>query len=832
MKNKFSGKKKIILAAVVFISIFVVVGFLMGKKMKVLLNGYIENQITEQAKTLGNLSNTVFLTELDKLRNGAECIQRAEDKQEVFNIIEDKTEGVTMGLIELDRNILYGGTVDISGFSGIMKSFRGENAISYQKGKGLLFTVPVYSGDNVKYVLFKLYGEDKLVENFAADCYDGQGKVLITDKDGQVVVSYESFEESDFQDNRVQETFNRIKTKMRVSTAAADYNDKGKNKSYQFMAEIGQTDLVLMGIVPQDVATDGVSNVLTLIIWVFGLLLLLFIIGIFYLFGAEKKAMESDELRQAKVMAEKANHAKSDFLANMSHEIRTPINAVLGMNEMILRESEDENVREYAKNIQSAGHTLLSLINDILDFSKIESGKMEIVDCNYNLCAVLNDVVNMIQIKADEKSLKFEVDVNENLPNELYGDEVRIRQIIVNILNNAVKYTKKGSVSLTVDGTRSDENHIMMRIAVKDTGIGIKEEDRTKLFQHFERLDMGENRNIEGTGLGLAITSKLLEQMHGNIEVESVYGQGSVFTINIPQEIINDTCIGDFKQKYQSTIREEEKYKESFTAPDAKVLVVDDNEMNLLVVKNFLKQTQVQVTVCLSGKECLELMKQDYYDVILLDHMMPEMDGIETLRRSRAMEGNLCENSPVIALTANAIMGIQEVYIKEGFQDYLSKPVDGRQLEAMLSKYIPEEKIHTGAVEVPQENTSGTVENEKASEETQEYRLLDIELGMQYCGESDEMYREILQMFCDLKEGSKKELEECFGAEDWKNYTIHIHALKSTSLSIGGKTLSKLSAELEQAGKDEQISFIKENHGKAMELYDKTAMEAEKYINV
>lgn len=559
---------------------------------------------------------------------------------------------------------------------------------------------------------------------------------------------------------------------------------------------------------------------------------------------AEEKARRSDELEEAKLMAEKANRAKSEFLANMSHEIRTPINAVIGMNEMVLRECEEENVKEYARKIQSASQTLLLIINDILDFSKIESGKMEIIENPYELSSVLNDVVNMVQLKSEEKGLKFEPNVDSLLPHGLIGDEIRIRQVMINILNNAVKYTKEGGVYFTVTGERTAEGIVNLHILVRDTGIGIKEEDKKKLFNVFDRLNLKENRNIEGTGLGLAITRKLVEKMQGTICVESIYGKGSTFEIVLPQKIANDEPIGDFKEKYHKFLLSQEEYRESFYAPTATVLAVDDNAMNLFVVKNLLKKTKVNVTVCESGKKCLELAKNNHYDVILLDHMMPELDGIETLKLLRAPEFGLDKDTTVIALTANAIVGVREMYLSEGFDDYLSKPIDGVLLEKTLYKYLPKDKI------IPAETKVAKPEEEKMQEtKTQEVRqasdegtegLIDVAIGRQYSGEDEELYREMLQMFTELYSDNQKAIQSSFEAQDWKNYTIQVHALKSTALSIGGSELSEQAKQSEHAGKtlqgedeekkEEAKHFIIKNHENVMRLYEATTLEAKQYL--
>jgi len=417
----------------------------------------------------------------------------------------------------------------------------------------------------------------------------------------------------------------------------------------------------------------------------------------------------NEEAEKAKADAIAAANAKSVFLANMSHEIRTPINAILGMDTMILRECNDNEILEYAGNIQSASQTLLSLINDILDFSKIETGKLELVAGDYALSSLINDVYHMLISKAKEKGLALNVESNKNLPAKLYGDEVRIRQIIVNILNNAIKYTKKGSVTLTVgmsDMKLSDmpdhsndsksenitDKNTIITFRIADTGIGIKKENISHLFDSFSRFDEEKNKYIEGTGLGLAITKQLVDLMNGEIVVTSEYGKGSVFTVSIPQKIVSDLKIGDISEKYNEPSNKKKK-KSTFTAPDANVLVVDDVKMNINVFKALLKRTEINVDSAMSGSEALDMIKEKKYDIIFLDHMMPDMDGIETYQNMKMLEDNPNKDTTVVMLTANAIMGAKEEYLGIGFSDYLSKPVQAPKLEAMILKYLPEELV-------------------------------------------------------------------------------------------------------------------------------------------
>ena len=397
------------------------------------------------------------------------------------------------------------------------------------------------------------------------------------------------------------------------------------------------------------------------------------------------------ELEKEKLRADEANRSKSDFLANMSHEIRTPINAVIGMNEMILREASDDKIIDYSHNIESAGKSLLSIINDILDFSKIEAGRMEINTVPYSFSSLINDVEVMISVKAKEKNLDFKVTVDESMPNGLFGDDIRIKQVLVNILNNAVKYTEKGYVNIDVSYEKNG-GECTVFFTIKDSGIGIKEEDIPKLFEKFDRFDMNKNKTIEGTGLGLAIVKSLLSMMNGTIDVESEYGKGSTFLLRIPQKINSDESISDYKKQYV-TRSADGGYKELFRAPDAEILVIDDTIVNLTVAKALLKKTLIKVDTAKNAAEALEMTKKKHYDMILLDNRMPGMDGTEALPIIRSQEDGLNHKTPVVCLTADAVSGAKQRYLDEGFTDYLSKPIESASLERILLKYLPDEKI-------------------------------------------------------------------------------------------------------------------------------------------
>ncbi len=469
-----------------------------------------------------------------------------------------------------------------------------------------------------------------------------------------------------------------------------------------------------------------------------------------------------------------AEKAKSRFLAQMSHEIRTPINTVLGMNEMILRESSDDSIREYAGNINSAGKNLLGLINSILDFSKIEEGKMEIIPVRYDTAMVVGNMINSVSKRARDKGLEFDAHIDGDLPSALFGDDMRVTQVAVNLLTNAVKYTKEGRVDLYVSGRRTDDGEFMLKVCVKDTGMGIKPEDIDRLFESFTRLEETRNRNIEGTGLGMAIVNRLLDMMGSKLSVKSVYGEGSEFSFEVKQSVVDETPIGDYEQKAKEAMQQEgdETY---LYAPDAKVLVVDDNNMNLIVIQSLLKMNGIKPDTAVSGEDALKLMKEKKYDVIMLDHMMPGMDGIETLAKARE-EDLVPEGCAVIALTANAVVGARESYLKEGFDDYLSKPVDVALMEEQLARFLPKDMVS-------------------------------------YRKKSDK----------ENAEANIKELEEALAVDDYKRYADKMRQIKADCKSAGEMDLSKGAAALEIFAKTQKAETVRREHPAFIEKYREVA---------
>ncbi|WP_029231612.1 response regulator [Butyrivibrio sp. VCB2006] len=528
-----------------------------------------------------------------------------------------------------------------------------------------------------------------------------------------------------------------------------------------------------------------------------------------------------------------ANEAKTRFLSNISHEIRTPINAVLGFDEMILRESDNDSILGYAKDIQNSGKTLLALINDLLDFSKIEAGKMEIIPVEYELSSVINDLVNMAKMRAKDKNLEFSVEVNENIPHILYGDEIRIKQCILNILTNAVKYTEKGTVTLSIDyedidpddvvyGDEDDieiDDFILLKVRVKDTGIGIREEDMDKLSSAFERIDEKRNRTIEGTGLGINIVNSLLKMMESKLHVKSEYGKGSEFSFELKQRVVNSDPIGDFSKAYKNSIQATDNYEESFHAPDARILVVDDTKTNLTVIVGLLKQTQIKIDTALSGFEALNLVKKKKYDIIFLDHRMPEMDGIQTFHAMKEMDDNASIDTPVIALTANAISGSREMYYKEGFDNYMSKPVDPGKLEEIILQYLPADKVTRPGDEGFVSNSAESDEAEKlAMQELLRVPGVDIEQAIERCGSADAAKDVMKDFWMAITE--RAELIEKYEREgDIKNYTIYVHGLKSSARAIGAIDLGDQAEYLEKCGNDNWVEEIHDLTPDLLSLY-------------
>ena len=523
-----------------------------------------------------------------------------------------------------------------------------------------------------------------------------------------------------------------------------------------------------------------------------------------------------------------SDRAKTDFLTNMSHEIRTPINGIMGMNSLLLRQIDTlprEKIAEYAGNMQRASRNLLAIVNDILDISKIESGKMELLCEGYELASLINDCYTIVASNCKKKNLNLYMEIDENLPSILYGDDVRIRQIVNNFLSNAVKYTKRGHVILKISYSRIDEENINLRIDVKDSGMGIRKKDMENLFQNFTRLEEHKNRNIQGTGLGLSLTKRLVDMMHGEVQVESQYGEGSTFTAIIPQKVICEDGIGDMKQIFENY---ELSVGVMMPVPQfagAHILVVDDMEMNRIVAKEMLLQTGAIVDVAGSGEEGLTLMKEQHYDLIFMDQMMPDMDGIATFEEMKRMN-HQNKTTPVIAMTANAVKGAKEMYLQHGFADYISKPIFEEKMWKILERFLADKQ--TEAVE-KKNSDGGAEENKKSLQERFPY--LDTEQGMSVCMEDEDFYLKILKVY--LKDEMVDTLQQDYEAGTWAQYQIHVHGLKNVSANIGAMELSEQFKGLEYAIKNHDIpdtDYIRSHHDKVMEAYQELLRRLERDV--
>ncbi len=661
--------------------------------------------------------------------------------------------------------------------------------------------------------------EEKLV--FLKGEYESV-EVSLIDKDGDYVIHGKSLKNNNFfeyyksyNDVTIEE-YEQIKREIIGGTGSMKIkNSKGEDCMISYTPLESLKFWNLIAFIPMnDLLESRVIDWLLLGTVSVGLIVLL-IYNFIVLLAFNRKLSDTAE------QANQANEAKSYFLSTMSHDIRTPMNAIMGLNEMVLRDSQDKNVIEYSENIKTAGNTLLGIINDILDFSKIEAGKMDIVNVDYSFISMLNDLVNMVQNKAEDKGLSFNMDIEREIPSILHGDEIRIKQIITNILSNAVKYTKEGGITFSAGFKKIEDkpDSIILTIKVADTGIGIKPEDMDRLFKAFERIEEKRNRNIEGTGLGMTIAQSFLDMMGSHLQVESVYGEGSVFSFDLEQKVVKWDPVGNYEEAFKQSLSERRNYREKFTAPDAKVLVVDDNPINLKVFSGLLSRTMMQIDTAESGEEAVLLYKNKQFDVIFLDHMMPNKDGIETLKEMRGIKGTPNDETPIICLTANAISGMREMYINAGFDDYITKPINPDRLEMMLLQYLPKDKV-----------ISVFDENEKDDYVLPDflYHLdeIDVDSGLTNCG-NGESYITTLKMYLDMAASNADEIEKFWAEKDIRNTTIKVHSLKSTSRVIGALKLGEFAARLEKAGDEGDTETLDRELADFISKYRKLAKDLE-----
>ena len=541
--------------------------------------------------------------------------------------------------------------------------------------------------------------------------------------------------------------------------------------------------------------------------------------------------------------AEAADKAKSNFLANMSHEIRTPMNSIGGMAELIIRDSKDDVAKKQAMMIKSASTSLLSIINDILDYSKIESGMMELRPIDVRTAVFFNDIRMMIRARLENKPIELKLDIAEDIPQAIYIDDVRFKQVIINLMGNAIKFTKSGYVELGIHMNVASDGTDHMSVYIKDTGVGIKEENLSTIFSSFTQVDTKRNRAVEGTGLGLAISKEIIELMGGSIGVKSVYGVGTTFSFDIPCKIVDSTPIGDLDACINDI--QEDVFRASFTAHGARILMVDDNEMNLEVASGILAPYEMEVTCVTDGYKAVDKFASEKFDLIFMDHMMPGMDGVETMEKIRQMEGG--ENADIIVITANALNGVQEEYMNMGFQDYLAKPIDPVRMEAKLRKHLNPELIKpvvhsdTGADErqnpgdeyvdhtdripndvghdVMYKSADAVPQTEKtvvrAGDEVK--GIIDVKTGLRYCMGKEDFYRNVMDLFAQNDQSG--DLEKLLSEDNWELYRNIVHAIKGTALTIGAIKLSDKAKDLNQALKDSDTDFVKNNHSAFIDDY-------------
>ncbi|MCI6282892.1 ATP-binding protein [Selenomonas sp.] len=845
-----------ILFPALFLVLLIVVGVMLQQRIRTMFHTYVEQEVAMNIDMLANRIDARFGAEL----MGMENLIRIKGTDSWESLLEESdVDGMgikRMGVLAHRGRAIVGDSLKVSEWDGIRQSFQGYPAISYAKGKGLLLTVPVFYGENIRYVLYRHYTEAELAKEFDIECFDGAGRVLLVLPGGSVPMSSGDWTEADrgyIDRMELGGVLRQLRARLYSAPSAALYDQE---ENVVFMADLKRMDGQVIGFVPASALDGGLLAVTRLVIWVFSMLVLLFAVSAAYLFTRERRVMEADQ----------ASQAKTAFLAHMSHEIRTPINAILGMNEMILRASPPKNIRTYAHRAHEAGEALLGIVNDILDLSKIEAGKMELEPAEFRIADILERACTMIRVRAEKKDLAFTAIVDPTIPAVLYGDGARVQQVMVNLLTNAVKYTRTGSVTLTVTRLPREKwplgltlpavAPVVLAIEVQDTGIGIRPEDQQRLFGDFVRLDARRNRSIEGTGLGLALTRRFTGRMGGTITLTSTYGKGSTFTAYLPLEARSAEKIGAFD--LQRDTAQDEPAHAQILIPDAHILVVDDNEMNRFVAKSLLKETRAHVRLAASGRECLDRLRAEPYDLVLLDDMMPELSGTETLALMK--KERLAKGTPIVALTANAVVGAKETYLAAGFDDYLAKPIDPEALTNLLRRTLPAALQETDGGGANRREEADAMPQEALAEESSQTQgfaveetetpelttlaeaepLIDTALGLSYAGGIRDLYDPMLRMFADLQPKKSEKIAATYNAADWPTYSIDVHALKSNALSIGAKHLSELAKSLELAAKaigkaeataeekHEAEATIHEHHAELMKLYEDVAGEAKK----
>lgn len=839
-KNRFlTNQLAFVLALTVLI--MAALGALMYISMDRRINRITESNIANEAAAAAsyyseNLRGEMLTLEhIGAILANEDTVGEDESLQKATVIIENvfnANPSIILGIMDGEKKPVYSEAVDPSDYQELLDSFRGNSGVSYMKTGALLFSYSVLRGDNVRYVLYYICSSTYIKRKHDLSMIKKLGSISLMTKDGDVIIPFSNVEKGDesfFASKSVNNVFNNLRRGHNLESVVVEKISTTKGDMFFYSAEVKNTPFVLAGAIDKPTAIGVLYLIPITVMSVYVIFVLIVLILSVFLIVASVKVRESDELREAKLIAEDASKAKGLFLANMSHEIRTPINAILGMDEMIIRQTGDKKLLQYAHSIKSSANSLLGLVNDILDFSAIEAGKLKLKNEPYNLSTLLMDISTLIKTRAESKNLEFKIDINKNVPDRLIGDVTRLKQVIINLLTNGVKYTIEGFVYLIIDYEKINDEEIKLKVSVKDSGIGMKPEDIQRLFHAFERFDENRNRTIEGTGLGMTIVKQLLDAMGGTIDVKSVYGEGSEFSFEVNQKVENWKQIDDYEITAEKAAIKQENYRPSFYAPDVRILSVDDMEINLIVVNGLLEQTGVKIDTALSGLKALELIKENRYDIMLIDHRMPEMDGMQLLERIRSMTDNENSSCVCIALTANVTEGMREKYITAGFNDYMEKPVKGNLLEEMLLKYIPKDKLLDESEReklplAPEENTGEEAEQgipEAVKNELQRLQdegLLDWTNAVEFAG-SEELYLDTVLFFRDSIDEKADEIESLYFAENIQDFTTKVHALKSSARLVGLTELSEMARLLEEAGKNEDMNYIRDNTWEVLSKY-------------
>ncbi len=829
--SKYS-KRQMIRTVSIFILLPVLISVMLYVRMQSVLRTYKENYVRDRAKSLTELASQRLSSHSAELERVAGYLRDGVVPEErmgtVANNLLPDNEASLLGVVRLGGSAVSGQALPPSEYPAVRNAFRGRSTVRYRQDEGVMFTAPIYNGNRIKYVLYELFDDQTLLKGFGTTYFDGKATYMLADDAQKVVIP--SYEQAVVRLNGVEMTFSELAADiMRTGYGSVHIKVAGDDIVF-FASELQQPNLFLFGVIPYEAVASDLTSLFGIISLVFVVLLVLFGIGTVSVVRADARARESDELREAKRSVEAAYDSKSRFLASMSHELRTPLNAIMGMDEMILRESHDANTREWAMDIKSAAQILLTLINDVLDFTKIESGMLNVQEGQYKLTSMIRELKLLSENRACAKSLEFLLDIQPELPMVLWGDDLRLQQILTNLLTNALKYTHSGSVTLHISQKSRAGDSIVLHCAVIDTGTGIRSEDIEKLMQltPFTRVDEKRNRKVEGSGLGLPIIINLLRLMGSELEVKSEYGKGSTFWFDLTQRVVDDTPIGNIWERMDSEVKEYAHHTVCY-APRARIMVVDDNALNRKIFINLLNETKIQITAVSSGAKCLQLAQREHFDLIFMDHLMPEMDGVETLKRLRALPDNLCKDTPVIALTANISNGAQERYMALGFDAFLAKPIAAGKLESLLIRMLPSMYLEEPPAELREAREAPPPEPEE---------LPDIE-GVNWpfallLTKDRHLLWDTLQSFYGSLDEEIKALTELAAhiSEDGtlKQYRTRVHTLKSTAAMVGVLSVSELARLLEDYAATENEERVQEMTPVLVELLRKTRERIEPFM--